>query len=291
MKLKQLHSDSFSITESSDHVNDYDELLDLSSSPATDLTGCPSDFKGTISLPKSLTSLRGAPAKLRCLTGHYMYNLESIEDGPISAHAINLQRCTRLSSLKGCSADVETLRITDSALRDLSFCPQHASIYVFSQNHNLTSLKGAPTNVTRRANGAEFTVNDCVNLTSLEHCPKRIEGDFKAANCDLRTMEWVPERVDRDLILRANVNLTSLSGIRHVKRVGGELNLVNCSIKHGFSELLLIDVVGKIHVSSSADAHTYGTIQDFINLHRGTGRVGIMKFTRDMTEAGLESYC
>ncbi len=291
MKLKQLHSDSFSITESSDHVNDYDELLDLSSSPATDLTECPSDFIGTIILPKNITSLHGAPAKLQCITGHYMDKLISIENGPTSAHAINLHGCTRLSSLKGCSADVETLRITGSALRDLSFCPQHASIYGFSQNHNLTSLKGAPTNVTRRANGAEFTVNDCVNLTSLEHCPKRIEGDFKAANCDLRTMEWVPERVDGDLILRANVNLTSLSGIRHVKRVGRELNLVNCSIKHGFSELLLIDVVGKIHVSSSADAHTYGTIQGFINLHRGTGRVGIMKFTRDMTEAGLESYC
>lgn len=291
MKLKQLHSDSFSITESSDHVNDYDELLDLSSSPATDLTECPSDFIGTIILPKNITSLHGAPAKLRCITGHHMDKLISIENGPTSAHAINLHGCTQLSSLKGCPTDVETLRVVTGALTDLSFCPQHASIYDFSKNDKLTSLKGAPTDVSSSINDAEFTVNDCVNLTSLEHCPKRIAGDFRAANCDLRTLEWVPERVDGDLFLRENVNLTSLSGIRHVKRVGGDLNLVDCSIKHGFSELLLIDVVGKIYVSSSANAHIYVIIQELINLYRGSGRVGIMKFTRDMTEYGLASYC
>lgn len=113
---------------------------------------------------KSLTSLKGAPKKVRggfyC---HNCYSLTSLKGAPKEVDGdFSCYKCESLTSLEGAPKKV-------------------GGDFGCGSCDSLTSLKGAPKEV-----GGSFTCISCASLTSLEGAPKKVGGHFSCIKCKKR---------------------------------------------------------------------------------------------------------
>ena len=89
---------------------------------------------------------------------------------------------------------------------------------------NLQSLEGCPKEV-----GGNFSCSRCINLQSLNGSPKTVNGDFYCYGCNnLQSLEGCPEKVNGNFYCINCNNLQSLEGAP--EKVGGYFNCKECSL-------------------------------------------------------------
>lgn len=115
-----------------------------------------------------LTTLKGCPKK--------------IINGGFSAAQNNL------TSLEGCPNEIDgDLYLHENKLTNLEYFPKKLNGSVYLRDNKLTSLKGCAKTI----NG-DFYASENRGLTSLEHGPDYLEGEYHVVSCNIRTLDYLP---------------------------------------------------------------------------------------------------
>jgi hypothetical protein len=166
----------------------------------------------------------------------------------------------------------------------------------FCSHNRLTSLRGAPTNVSddfycthnflTSLEGAPHFVGgvfDCNSneLTTLKGAPTSV-GCFYCSCNKLTSLEGAPQRIMQAFSCTDN-KVTSLKGIhKHIKYVGTYMNLRGNPIKSHVLGLLKIDGLQEVFLDKKK-------VQDIINKHLKGDR-DIFACQEELIEAGYPEY-
>lgn len=123
------------------------------------------EIEGTfnVSRARSLTSLEGAPKKVRSFYCNDCVSLTSLEGAPEDVKGtFSCSWCNSLTNLEG--------------------APQEVVEFYCNSCKQLTSFKGAPEKV-----GGNFRASGCTGIKSAEGFPKEIGGDVDVSNSGFRT--------------------------------------------------------------------------------------------------------
>lgn len=120
-----------------------------------------------------------------------------------------------LTNLKGCPSKISGEFVcSDNPLKSLEHGPlQVSNAYRAFRLKQLTSLKGAP-----KHSYGTFACTNCPLLSSLEHAPRIVDGEFECNNNGLTSLEGGPEKVHLNYDCSRN-KLTDLQGA--AVKVGG----------------------------------------------------------------------
>ena len=150
----------------------------------------------------------------------------------------------------------------------------------FCDKLKLTSLKYCPQTI----NNGYF---DCSGnqLTSLEHGPTSVGGDFWCKHNQLTSLEHGPTSVGGDFYCGYN-KLTSLKDVhKHVKQMNGEFWVTNNPIKSHVLGLLLIKGCTSVELGNKE-------VQNIINkyLPNTRGHKAVAECQDELIEANLDEY-
>ena len=164
---------------------------------------------------------------------------------------------------------------------------------------DLTSLEGAPDSVT-----GNFYCNSCTSLKSLEGAPDSVTGDFFCGSCTkLTSLEGAPDST-RDFYCNSCYNLTSLEGapdstgnfdcsgctkltslegigIKYLKQINGEINLLGTPIKSHVLGLMKVKDLKEVKMDNKE-------VEEIINRHLRSRNIN--KCRAELEDAGLEEY-
>lgn len=195
------------LKEIPEFLGEVDEIqdgeMDVDGNELTDLTNCPRVIDGYFSARKTnIRSLEGCP---RIIKGDFdisSNSLTSLEHSPDSVNGIyDCRRNFNLRSLKGCTPVLSKFDASNCDLRSLIGGPTIVRLdydtlpfYIVTENKNLSSLEGAPTEI-----DGNFFAYGC-NLRDLKGAPQYVRHTFNVGENPLESLEGCPKRVDGNFI-------------------------------------------------------------------------------------------
>jgi hypothetical protein len=121
-------------------------------------------------------------------------------------------------------------------------------------------------------------------LTSLEHCPSAVHGDFSCSHNQLTSLEHCPSEVNGGFWSNFN-NITSLKDIhKQIKKIGRNFRCHNNPIKSHILGLMLVEIGGGI-TTWLGDGHD---VDKILNKWKNQGRKGALGCQRELIDAGYE---
>jgi hypothetical protein len=146
---------------------------------------------------------------------------------------------------------------------------------------SLTSLEESPDKV----NG-NFSITGNSKLTSLVGGPKEVGGNYSAISCGLISLEGIPSKIGKDLVIGGNP-LTSLQGINKLTEMNGYIYLEDNPITSHILGVLFIKGCYRIFTWNNGD---FGKAVKIVNTHIYQGRSGLLACTHELIEAGLSDF-
>jgi hypothetical protein len=121
-------------------------------------------------------------------------------------------------------------------------------------------------------------------LTSLEHCPSHIGGDFLCNENELTSLEFCPSQIGGDFSCSYN-ELTSLKDVHtHIKKVDGGFRCVRNHIESHILGLMLIDIGGEIMTGLG----NMNDVDSILNKWKNQGRKGVLGAQRELMDLGYK---
>jgi hypothetical protein len=149
-------------------------------------------------------------------------------------------------------------------------------------NLNITSLNGCPSTVPNN-----FSVDRNNNLTSLVGGPTVVGGYYSAEWCSLDSLTGIPNKIGGVLYLSNNL-LTSLRDIRNLKEMNGEICVGSCPITSHILGVFFIKGCTSIYAYDVNNE--FGAAAEIVNCHIKQGKSGLLPCTKELIEAGLDSF-
>jgi len=163
----------------------------------------------------------------------------------------------------------------NNQLTSLKGAPSEVDGSFYCSNNQLTSLEGAPSEV-----DGYF---DCRNnqLTSLKGAPSKVIGDFYCSYNQLTSLKGAPSEVG-DFYCRNN-QLTSLHDIHKIIKKCKHFYCINNKIDDSILGLLLIQGLLKVE---GGDHPAF----EILNKYLGKGKIGLYDCQTELTDAGFDDY-
>jgi len=158
---------------------------------------------------------------------------------------------------------------------------------ISANNNKITTFKGLPPLEVNR----NLMVRDN-KLTSFEHCPKKILGAFSVSANHISSFEGAPEWIGSNAYFSNMDKLKSLKDIhKHIKHIGGFINLNGTPIQSHILGVLLIDGLTRISADGDYDDKFIRAVH-IINrfLKKGGGKAGMLDCQNELMDKDLEDF-
>lgn len=126
-------------------------------------------------------------------------------------------------------------------------------------------------------------------ITSFQYCPKQIDGSFFIEHNLIESIEHAPERIGRSCWLNDN-KITSLKDIhKHIKYIGGKLDVSGNPITSNILGVILIDSLEDVVATGLTSSKLYKAVK-IVNKYLGKGKAGVLEAQQELIENDLEDF-